>query len=318
MGQPDDSDERDASQSAAKAILGLMNLPGIGSARIHGISTVLDTQDSRFEYLLDYDVESLVHGEILTEEQAVRFASDEQREWRDTVIEVLDNRDVHLIPYASRHYPAYLRSRPAAMAPPLLLVAGNPELLRIPGIAFAGARNVSPDGAGICKTLAREVAQRCFTVVSGGARGSDSVAHQAAVDAGGRTIVVLAEGILSSQAQQRIGQLDLKNTALVSTFIPYGDWQSWRAMERNRYILGLSDRLVVIEAGASGGTLAAGKEALKHGIETWVLEHAATNSAMPGNQVLLDLGARPIPVMTDMSVSSGALCHARLDDNIHS
>lgn len=296
MSRLDDGGDQSASISAGKAILGLMNLPGIASGMIHRISALLDSQGSALPYLLDYDQEDLVRDGLLTEVQAARFASDEQRRWRETVIGVLSTQNVQLITYASQHYPSHLQARPKSLASPLLQVAGNPELLENPGIAFAGARNVSEAGSEISKKLAREAAERRFTIVSGGARGADSAAHQEAIDAGGQTIVVLPEGILSSLSQLRLNHIDRQNTALVSTFLPYGSWQSWRAMERNKCILGLSDRLIVIEAGDKGGTLAAGKEALQRNLPTWVLDYRQTTPSASGNQTLLHLGARPVPV----------------------
>jgi DNA processing protein len=70
-------------------------------------------------------------------------------------------------------------------------------------------------------------------------------------------------------------------------------------MERNRYILGLSERLVVIEAGVRGGTLAAGREAIDAGMETWVLDYPDPPESAAGNRLLLEMGARAIPLSAD-------------------
>jgi DNA processing protein len=90
--------------------------------------------------------------------------------------------------------------------------------------------------------------------------------------------------------------LETGRAAVVSTFLPGDPWQAWRAMERNRTILGLCDRLVVIEAGVRGGTLTAGKQALDADVPTWVLDDTDAPESAAGNRLLLEMGARPIPV----------------------
>jgi DNA processing protein len=169
------------------------------------------------------------------------------------------------------------------------MVVGKVELLDTPGVTFAGARDVSSEGQAISKQLAQQAAAGRFTVISGGARGTDSLAHEEAVSTGGNTIVVLAEGMLTSSSRRLVKTIDHGAVAVVSTFLPQGSWQTWRAMGRNNYILGLSDRLMVIEARESGGTLAVGKLALKLDIDTWVLDYESPPPTASGNRLLLDL-----------------------------
>ncbi len=287
---------------AAKAILGLMNLPGVASQTVYKIADRLEGQGSGLQHLLDYDAVSLVGGEILDETQAVTYTSDDQRRWRESVGDALQTDDIHLVPFTSEHYPNHLRNRPRTLAPPLLMVAGKVELLHTPGVAFAGARSVSSDGQVISKQLAGEATASRFTVISGGARGTDTLAHEEAVSTGGNTIVVLAEGMLTSSARRLVRAVDHGAVAVVSTFLPQGSWQTWRAMGRNNYILGLSDRLMVIEARESGGTLAVGKLALKLDVDTWVLNYESPPPTASGNRLLLDLGAHPLPVNANLDI----------------
>ena len=99
--------------------------------------------------------------------------------------------------------------------------------------------------------------------------------------------------------------------ALVSTFLPYDGWQAWRAMERNRCILGLSDRLFVSEAGESGGTIAAGREALTMGVPTWVLDFDEPPGSAAGNRTLIESGGRPVRMPSDGEVSPPAELFSR-------
>lgn len=280
----------------AIAILGLMNLPRVGTVAIHRILAALAVRDASPRHLLDYDADCLIAEALLTEAQATRFVSDEERDWRAGAVETLEAANVHLLAVTSDAYPSCLRGKRPGMMPPLLMVRGNVGLLGPGGIAFAGARKASQRGLEITRALvAAAIAQR-FTVVSGGAAGTDAATHEEALAQGGSTVVVLAEGICTPRARAFDALLDTGNAAVVSTFLPHDPWQAWRAMERNRYILGLSDRLVVVEAGTRGGTLAAGREAIDAGIPTWVLDYEDAPESAAGNRLLVELGARPIPV----------------------
>ena len=294
----------------ATAILGLMNLPRVGTVAIHRILDAIGQRGTAPRHLLDYDAASLVGEELLTEQQAASFTSEEQREWRAGAMAVLESSDVRLIPITADTYPQQLRRRPPSLAPPLLMTVGSPDPLLPGGIAFAGARQASDQGLAHTRALvAKAVAQR-FTVVSGGAKGTDAATHDEALASGGSTAIVLAEGILSARARHYAPLLERGRAAIVSTFLPHDAWAAWRAMERNRYILGLCERLVVIEAGVRGGTLAAGREAIEAGMETWVLDYPDPPESAAGNRLLLEMGARPIPVSTGDELSIPAEVYA--------
>lgn len=280
----------------AIAILGLMRLPRVGTVATHRIIDALAERNTAPRHLLDYDAESLVAEELLTKAQSAMFVSDEERDWRAATIDRLESADIRLLPVTSDAYPRYLREKQRSMMPPLLMVRGKADLLGPNCIAFAGARKVSARGLEVTRALVNAAVGQEFTVVSGGAAGTDIEAHGEAIASGGSTIVVLAEGICTARAGQFDMLLETGRAALVSTYLPDDPWEAWRAMERNRTILGLCDRLVVIEAGARGGTIAAGREALDAEVPTWVLDHADPPKAAAGNRSLIELGGRPIPV----------------------
>lgn len=280
----------------AIAILGLMNLPRVGTVTIHHILDALRERDTAVRYLLEYDATSLVSEALLSEKQAEMFVSDEQRDWREATIDQLDAGNVQLLPITSPDYPACLHEKRPPMQPPLLMVRGDASLLELGGIAFAGARRASPHGLEFTRALVTRAVEQTFSVISGGAAGTDIESHQVALANGGSTVVVLAEGIGTTPARRFDGLLETGRAAVVSTFLPDAPWETWRAMDRNRTILGLCDRLTVIEAGVRGGTLAAGREALDAGIPTWVLDYADPPESAAGNRLLIEQGAHPIPV----------------------
>jgi predicted Rossmann fold nucleotide-binding protein DprA/Smf involved in DNA uptake len=133
---------------------------------------------------------------------------------------------------------------------------------------------------------------RGVNVVSGYAAGVDLAAHRAALEAGGVTTVVLAEGIVHFRAKREIkGLLGDDNYVVVSEYSPRLPWNARQAMQRNNTIIGLSDALIVIESGATGGTRACGEAAMQLGRPLFVADYAVPANSAEGNKVFLDRGA---------------------------
>jgi DNA processing protein len=126
--------------------------------------------------------------------------------------------------------------------------------------------------------------------ISGHARGVDTATHVAALEAGGRTVMVLPEGIDHFRIRREgVREVwDGGRALVVSPFAPAQPWAVRGAMARNAVIIDLSSALVVVEAGEKGGTLAAGRRALARGCRVLVLEFAASTA---GNKALLAEGA---------------------------
>ncbi|MBI5310677.1 MAG: DNA-processing protein DprA [Actinobacteria bacterium] len=200
----------------------------------------------------------------------------------------LDDAGISLIAVIDNEYPSALLDLPSA--PPFLFVKGNAELLRTPGIGMCGSRHVSDRGIGAAQTCGGEVARLGMPVVSGYAQGVDATTHLAALAAKGTTVIVLAEGIRRFRIKQAFrGQLDFDRTVVISQFAPDQRWSVGGAMTRNGVIAALSQALVVIEAGPTGGTLNAGRQAL--GINRPVLTLEFSDSTPEGNRILLREGA---------------------------
>jgi DNA processing protein len=135
--------------------------------------------------------------------------------------------------------------------------------------------------------------------VSGYAKGVDTATHLAALEQGGKTIIVLAEGINGFRIKREFSKdFDPKRVLVVSQFRPSQPWAAYAAMARNHVIFGLGNALVVIEAGEKGGTLAAGRDALKRGRPVFVLNFGDETPA--GNRILIDAGAQPVASRSDL------------------
>jgi DNA processing protein len=228
--------------------------------------------------------------------QAVRDLYDgltvEQRYDVDDAAQALEATGVVAVLLGLGSYPTLLAS--LRRAPPVLFLQGNIDLLGMPSIGVCGSRDASSQGLNAAHACGEEIARCGLVVVSGYARGVDTEAHTAALDIGGRTVMVLAEGIARFKAKRWLATRshDPLQVAAVSQFPPNQTWSVAGAMNRNAVIIGLSLGLVVIEARDTGGTLAAGLQALDERRPVLVLEFSQD---MPqGNKILIRHGAIPV------------------------
>jgi len=216
----------------------------------------------------------------------------EQRDDIDSEAQTLEADGVDAVLLGLGSYPAVLTT--LRQAPPVLFYQGNDRLLRMGSVGICGSRNASSQGLRAARACGEEIARCGLIVVSGYARGVDTEAHAAALDAGGQTVMVLAEGIARFRVKRWLASRshDQRQVAVVSQFSPGQTWSAGGAMSRNDVIIGLSLGLVAIEAGETGGTLAAGLQALDEQRPVLALEF---REDMPqGNKILLDGGAIPV------------------------
>ena len=149
-------------------------------------------------------------------------------------------------------------------APPLLHGCGSPELLRGGGLAVVGSRNAGERALAVAGAVGRLVAEAGRTVVSGGARGIDRAAENAALEAGGRAVSVLPDGLERVVLDGRHrAPLEQGRLALVSPFDPAVRFHAWHALARNKLVYALADAALVADtARGRGGTWSGAVEAL--------------------------------------------------------
>ena len=195
-------------------------------------------------------------------------------------------------------FPPVLAATLGAARPPLLFCLGNVELLRGPGVAVIGSRTPTPAAAALTRAAGAAFARAGLTVVSGFAEGVDRHASSSALEAGGSTVLVLAQGLLTFELEGKIFEdaLAQGRLAAVSAFAPDAAWGTPRAMARNAMIVGWSRDVLVGQARASGGAWEASRMALRQGKRVWVLDTGLPES---GHQALARLGAHvlawPVP-----------------------
>lgn len=191
-------------------------------------------------------------------------------------------------------YPQRFRARLKGKAPSLLFGCGEPDLLNQGGLAVIGSRNVDEDGQAFTESLARQAAADGIQVISGGARGVDSIAMVSALERGGTVVGVLANDLSrTARAGAVLEAVQDDRLCLVSPSQPEARFEAWRAMDRNKSIYALSDWAVVVSSELrKGGTWAGAKENLD---AAWVPLLVRADEGTPeGNAALLAMGATPI------------------------
>lgn len=190
-------------------------------------------------------------------------------------------------------YPARLRDleRP----PDPLWIDGDAAALDARCVAIVGTRRMTAYGERVAREVAGACAAAGVTVVSGLAQGIDSAAHRGALDAGGRTVAVLGEGIALFLATVRGRRRPLvprirASGALVSEYAPSFCAQPWMFVRRNATIAALAEVVVVVEAGERSGALITAEHARRLGRALFAVPGPLGSAASVGTNALIASG----------------------------
>ena len=226
--------------------------------------------------------------------------------------ESLLNQGFSLIPISSGGYSKTLKQNLKTKAPPLLYVKGNKKLLNEESVAIVGSRKASEISLSFTKNIAKQCAKNYQVVVSGFAKGVDKMALDATLEFKGHSIIVLPQGIMSfsSGFKKYYKQIIQGDVLVLSTYHPKVPWSVGLAMNRNRYIYGLAEKIYVAESDSTGGTWSGATDGLKRGHQLFVRKPAANEKN--ANKLLISKGAVPVDMngneltMRDVGVTSQA------------
>lgn len=192
--------------------------------------------------------------------------------------------------------PELLRSIPNP--PKTLYITGVniQEVLSRPRIAIVGSRKVTPYGKTVTALFASELAKQGVVIVSGLALGVDTLAHRAAIEAGGLTVAVLPTGLdkIYPSSNQRLAQAITKQGLLLTEY-PEGT-RSFKGnfIARNRLVSGISDAIIITEAAEQSGTLHTAAFAKKQGRSVFAVPGNITSPLSKGANQLIKSGATAI------------------------
>ena len=208
-----------------------------------------------------------------------------------------------LVALGDAEYPATLEE--IADAPPFLWTLGDNALLNRPMVALVGARNASSLGTRMARSLAQQLGEAGFVIVSGLARGVDAAAHLASLETG--TIAVQAGGLdilYPAENAKLAGDIAAKGLRLSEQ--PMGLQPMARHFpSRNRIISGLARATIVVEAAAKSGSLITARDALDQGRDVLAVPGHPFDARAAGCNMLLRDGATLVRSAADVIEAIG-------------
>lgn len=187
-------------------------------------------------------------------------------------------------------------------APYLLFAAGRLEHLTVPAVAVVGTRTPTAYGRATAAQFSRELVGRGYAVVSGMARGIDSAAHAAAVEARGVTIGILGHGIdvVYPPESGRLFSRLREDGLLLSEFAPSEKPRAGNFPRRNRLISALCQGIIVVEMGLKSGAQHTVSFALEQGKEVMAVPGPVDSEQSRGTNQLIREGARAVTCVEDV------------------
>lgn len=274
--------------------LALSRLPGVGRATF---LRIIEKFQSPREAWFHADSE-WNDAEVSRSKLDTHTHRGEALEWSKKQIEQLQQSRWSMVVYGGANFPTCLST--LRYPPPYLFVLGDfPEP---PSLAIVGSRKVTEYGARVTREIAEDLAAAGLTIVSGFARGIDTIAHKAAIAMNGKTIAVWGTGpdeVYPEENKELVEEV-AANGCIVTEF-PFGlapDAANFPV--RNRLIAGLSDGVLVAQARRKSGALLTAEHALEQGKEIFAIPGEIGQESFVGTHGLLKQGARIVTCADDI------------------
>ncbi len=275
--------------------VGLSLVPGIGPAKFRRLVDSLGSPEAAWKARPAHLAEAGLDRRTIESLAATRNKVALEQE-----MQKLERLQVRPLIVEDTDYPERLRT--ISDPPPILYVRGELASADFLSVAIVGTRRATAYGRQAAERFARGLAENGVTVTSGLARGIDTFAHRAAIDAGGRTLAVLGSGldIIYPSENRRLADEIAESGAILSEF-PLGTKpDAVNFPRRNRIISGLSAATVVVEAGETSGALITAEFALEQGREVFAVPGNIFSPASRGPNRLIADGARPACELRDI------------------
>ncbi|MFI8686286.1 DNA-processing protein DprA [Rossellomorea sp. NPDC077527] len=219
----------------------------------------------------------------------------------DRYKKLYEENDIEWITLYDDDYPKLLKN---VYDPPFLLfLKGNRKLLQASTkLAVIGSRNATSYTEKVLHRLIPQLIERGVVIVSGLARGADTIAHKEAIKSGGNTIGVLGGGFQHIYPKQNVDLAHhmMHHQLLLSEYPPYMKPEKWHFPFRNRIISGLSDAVLVTEARKKSGTFITADYALNEGREVLCIPGSIHDPLAEGTNSLIQEGAKMVLTIEDI------------------
>ena len=228
--------------------------------------------------LEDFSVDSMLKNSnvlsILTTEEYHKLVSSYDKRVLDSSIDNMQRNGIEIVTIFSDEYPEKLRDLPDR---PLILYAkGDLSLANQKSVAVVGTRMPSNYGRIVTEKFSEKLAQSGLVVVSGLCYGVDEIAHKKTLEVGGKTIAVVGSGFnnIYPATNTTLSMEIAEKGLLLSEYPPSFKPKRYTFPRRNRIVAGLSDGVLIVEAGIKSGTIHTKEYALEYGRDIF---------AVPGN-----------------------------------
>lgn len=298
--------------------VGFSLVKGIGPSRLRGLWSYFDHD---MEAAWNADPQDLLSAG-LNEQTLTAFLNLRKNHKLDPILDKIHRVHAHLCTLDDDEYPTLLRE--VSDGPPLLYVRGRLFPEDDLALAMVGTRKASSYGLEVARRIATAMAQAGVTVVSGLARGLDTISHEATIAAGGRTIAVMGNGIdqLYPPENRALATkiVDEGLGAIVTEHPPGIPPLAENFPARNRIISGLSLGVLIVEAPQSSGALLTAQFAAEQGREVLAVPGNITSPNSEGTNRLIQDGAklviRPEDILDELKLSRYTLQTKRVVKSI--
>lgn len=249
--------------------------------------------------------EELLNVKGISPKNVDSILSARKEEQLDNWIGELEEKNIQFISILNPKYPKLLKE---IYDPPTgIYLKGTFPDDGIDKVSIVGARRCSQYGANVAYKLSKDLAKGNIVVVSGMARGIDSMAHKGILQGGGQTIAVLGSGvdICYPAENKELMEKIIENGCVISEFPPGFTAAPKNFPLRNRIISGLSKITIVIEAAKRSGTLITADQALENGRDVFVIPGNITSALSEGTNELIKQGCPIITSFEDVLFELG-------------
>ena len=204
----------------------------------------------------------------------------------------LAEKKIYVAGRTQDNYPSKLKAAMGKNAPIIFFYCGDMRLLDFETVAIIGSREASEQETEYAAKHARISAQNKRVVVSGGAKGIDTIAKEAALHAGGSVVTYVSDNMVG-YIEKNADFILWDRMLVLSAFHPEATFKGYNALERNKYIYASSDYAVVVSSGdGAGGSFKGAVDCLKN--EYCPLYVKDDGQAPVGNKKLIELGGLPV------------------------
>ncbi|MCI4625929.1 MAG: DNA-processing protein DprA [Candidatus Magnetoovum sp. WYHC-5] len=279
-----------------KSLIALSTLNDIGPGTIRKLLTLFGTADNVFKS----SIAELMQVEGVGKGRAESIATFNKWSKVDKIIERLEVTGAKVITSTDGVFPELLREIPSC--PVLLYVRGDIKKEDHYAFAVVGSRKASHYGISVTEKFTRELSEAGFTIVSGLARGIDSVAHRQAIKSSARTIAVLGCGVDIAYPPENANLMEriVERGAVVSEYPPGTRPHKEHFPIRNRIISGLSLGVLVTEATKKSGSLITASIAIEQNREVFAVPGNIMSPSAAGAHNLIKSGAKLVQGIEDI------------------